>query len=123
MIVGTVRDGREPVIRLALVGAAGQVEEVDAVIDTGFTGELTLPSSITALLGHRSRGSEEARLADGEMVLLPTYRIPVLWDGVQQLATVMEAENDPLIGMRLLHGYRLTIDAIDGGPVTIEPLP
>jgi predicted aspartyl protease len=54
MILGVVRDGREPVVRLVLIGAAGQTEEIEAVIDTGFTGELTLPSSVTALLGLQS---------------------------------------------------------------------
>jgi hypothetical protein len=27
-----------------------------------------------------------------------------------------------LIGIALLEGHRLTIDMVDGGPVTIEPL-
>ena len=35
----------------------------------------------------------------------------------------METGGDPLIGMALLEGYRLTIDAVDGGRVTIEPIP
>jgi hypothetical protein len=29
----------------------------------------------------------------------------------------------PLIGMSLLYGSRVTLDVVDGGPVTIEPVP
>jgi hypothetical protein len=55
-------------------------------------------------------------------VQLAAYPLDILWDGIRRDVTAMEAENDPLIGMTLLEGHRLTIDAIDGGPVTIEPL-
>lgn len=122
MISGVVRGGREPVVRLALIGAAGQIEEVEAVIDTGFTGELTLPSSIIALLGLQSPSFQPAVLADGTAVRLAAYALNILWDEARRDVTAMEAENDPLLGMALLEGHRLTIDAVDGGPVTIGPI-
>jgi hypothetical protein len=34
----------------------------------------------------------------------------------------METGGVPLFGMALLEGHRLTIDAVDGGPVTIGPI-
>lgn len=123
MISGVVRDGREPVVRLVLIGAAGQMEEIEAVVDTGFTGELTLPSSVTVLLGLQYPTFQPAVLADGTAVRLRTYPLDILWDGTRRDVSAMEAENVPLIGMALLEGYRLTIDALDGGPVTIEPIP
>jgi hypothetical protein len=36
---------------------------------------------------------------------------------------INESENVPLIGMQLLRGYDLRIQAIEGGSVTIEALP
>jgi hypothetical protein len=33
------------------------------------------------------------------------------------------ADTDPLVGMGLLYGYEVRIQAIDGGVVTIEALP
>jgi hypothetical protein len=35
----------------------------------------------------------------------------------------IETGNNPLIGTGLLKGFRLTIDVIHDGPVTIEALP
>lgn len=33
------------------------------------------------------------------------------------------AETEPLLGMRMLRGYRLQVDTVEGGLVTIQPLP
>ncbi len=121
MISGAVA-GREAIIRLVLIGAAGQTEEVAAVIDTGFTGSLTLPPALTALLGLQFQFEGEAVLADGEAVRLDVYEGTVVWDGGRREIPVIETGNTPLIGMALLEGHRLTIDAIDGGPVTIGPI-
>ncbi|WP_219729904.1 hypothetical protein [Sodalinema gerasimenkoae] len=50
------------------------------------------------------------------------YTAKVIWDGEYRNIPVNEAETDPLIGMSLLYGYDLQIQAIDGGRVTIEAL-
>ena len=42
MIVGIVRR-REPLIRLTVRGFRGRQQEIEAVVDTGYTGWLTLP--------------------------------------------------------------------------------
>jgi predicted aspartyl protease len=98
MILGVVRDGPEPVVRLVLIGAAGQTEEIEAVIDTGFTGELTLPSSVTALLGLQSPSFQPAVLADGTAVQLAAYPLDILRDGIRRDVTAMEAEMIPSSG-------------------------
>lgn len=58
MITGIVTDRREAVIRLKVRGPTGQDQEIEAIIDTGFDGWLSLPSSIIAQLGltWRQRG-------------------------------------------------------------------
>jgi predicted aspartyl protease len=45
MIVGVVTDDYQAVIHLVVRGPAGQEIEIDAIIDTGFDGWLSLPSS------------------------------------------------------------------------------
>ena len=56
----------EAVVTIALQGPAGQVEEVNAVIDTGFNGYLTLPTMIVADMELPVVGEGEAVLADGQ---------------------------------------------------------
>ncbi len=48
MIDGIVRN-RAPVIRLEVRGLRGRREEVEAVVDTGYTGWLSLPQSIESM--------------------------------------------------------------------------
>ena len=46
MIRGVVTEDHEAVVRLAVLGKVGQREPIDAVVDTGFTGWLSLPQSL-----------------------------------------------------------------------------
>lgn len=59
-------------------------------------------------------------LADGTPTVFDTYCVTVVWDGEPQVIFVDEMESEPLVGMRLLHGFRLVMDAVDGGAVRIE---
>ena len=46
----------------------------------------------------------------------------MIWDGQYREVYINESETVPLIGMRLLRGYDLRIQTIEGGAVTIEAL-
>ncbi len=46
MIEGTVNENYEAIIHLTLRGVAGEKHEIEAIIDTGFTGHLTLPMTL-----------------------------------------------------------------------------
>jgi predicted aspartyl protease len=48
MITGVVTNDRQAVIHLTVRGPAGQEQEIEAIIDTGFDGWLSLPSSLVA---------------------------------------------------------------------------
>jgi clan AA aspartic protease len=98
----------------------GGEHTLSAVVDTGFTGWLTLPKGTIAALGVNYEEQTLAILADGTPTVFNTYRVTVLWDGQPQAVFVDELESEPLIGMRLLHGFRLLIESIDGGAVRIE---
>ncbi len=51
MMTGNVNADLEAKLRLTLHTALGQPYDIETVIDTGFTGFLTLPSSLIAKLG------------------------------------------------------------------------
>jgi predicted aspartyl protease len=46
MMMGNVNSRREAIIQFAVLGENNQRQAIKAVIDTGYTGFLTLPSAI-----------------------------------------------------------------------------
>ena len=121
MILGRVSD-QEARIKLTVRSLAGFEEEIDAVIDTGFTDWLTIPTWMVGLLGLPFAGSIRTFLADGSSVEVNVYLILVDWDGRTIEVSVLAMDSIPLVGMTLLEGCRLTIEATEGGLVTIEPI-
>jgi clan AA aspartic protease len=119
VITGVVNTDREATIRLAVYDSNGQQLEFEAVIDTGFTGSLTLPSSAIATLGLAFTGRGQVVLGDGSIELFDMFTGTVLWDGQRQLVEIDAADTDPLVGMALIYGYELNIQAVDGGNVTL----
>ncbi len=121
MISGVVKsdEGR---IRLKVKGLRGREVEVDAVIDTGYTGSLTLPHAIVAALGLRWQSMDRFTLADGSECIFDVYVAKVDWDGKARTILVDEANADPLVGMRLLRGHELKMQVRARGKVTIKRL-
>jgi clan AA aspartic protease len=122
MMQGIVNQNCEATLPIVVKqGKATQL--LDAVIDTGFSGFFTLPSDIISALGLSWEGRDVATLGDGTSCTFEVYMATVIWDGQYREIYVNESETVPLIGMRLLRGYDLRIQAIEGGSVAIEALP
>ena len=119
---GLVDQNREATIRLVVGNAETQRQVIDAVIDTGFTGFLTLPLVVLNALGLQLYSREEGTLGDGSACIFDVYSGFVIWDGAFQRIDVNASEASPLVGMSLLYGYRVQFDAIEGGAVTIQSL-
>ena len=120
MIVGSISAANEAVIPVTIRAADGQTSDSNAIIDTGFSGYLTLdPADIAALqLPFRQRNTYE--LGDGRQVDFNTYRAIVLWNGQERVVSVLESDGGTLVGMELMHGHTLFLDIIDGGEVRME---
>lgn len=122
MIAASVRDSTEAVIALAVSGPGGATN-IDAVVDTGFDGSLSLPPAHISRLSLPLQGRARALLADGSRTVFDFYEATVIWDGVTRRVSVDEADTDPLVGMGLLYGYELTVEVVNGGAVAIRLLP
>ena len=120
MIEGVVNAAYEPIVRLAVHGPSGQTSEIEAVIDTGFTGFLTVTPVLVTELGLDLRGTSRATLADGSEVTFDVYDVAVLWDGQPVYIEADAADTTPLVGMRLLDSHNLNIEVVGGGRVVIE---
>jgi clan AA aspartic protease len=122
MIHGVVNRNCEATISLVVGNENRQTKLIDAVIDTGYTGFLSLPREIIVALELPWTGIDRGTLGDGSEVSFEVYAARVIWDGEYRDIPVNEAETDPLVGMSLLYGYDLRIQAIEGGNVTINAL-
>jgi clan AA aspartic protease len=121
MMQGRVNQRCEATLGIA-VRNNEKTQMIDAVIDTGFSGFLTLPSNVIATLGFSWEGRDVATQGDGTFCTFEVYIGLVIWDGQYREIYINESETVPLIGMQLLRGYDLRIQAIEGGLVTIEAL-
>jgi clan AA aspartic protease len=122
MISGSVNAYREATVRLPLLNLQGQKQEVEAVVDTGFNGYLTLPPQLIAALELPFRRHGRAVLGDGSSITFDIHEAIILWGGKLRHISVDAADTDPLLGMALLHGHELSLQAIQGGSVSIKPL-
>jgi clan AA aspartic protease len=122
MISGYVNTDREAIIQLVVLGENKQNKGIKAVVDTGYTGFLTLPSATITTLGLTWYMQQEGILGDGSLCMFNVYEASVIWDGEVRSIEINESEADPLIGMGLLEGYELKIQGIPGGLVTITSL-
>ena len=122
MIHGTVNPRHEAVVTLRARTPGGAESDVDAIIDTGFTGFLTLPPALIAALNLPFRARVTIKLGDGTTRQFDTYDIEVDWDGVWRTVVATELDADPLLGMGLLAGHQVFIELVPGGVVDITPL-
>src|SRR6266849_105275 len=119
MIVGMVRR-REPLIRLTVRGWRGRQHEIEAVVDTGYTGWLTLPPALISALNLRWRSFGRGTLADGTVSVFDVYLGKVVWDGLGRPVFVDELDTTPLVGMALLQGFELKMQVRARGKVSIK---
>ena len=122
MITGIVKSS-EGRIRLKVRGLQGREQEVEAVVDTGYTASLTLPPALIEALGLHWQTVDRVRLADGSICNFDVFEAKVVWDGKVRQILVDEADADPLVGMRLLKGHELKMQIRARGKVTIKRLP
>ena len=118
---GFVNANLEAVVPLSLRGPEGQAREVDAVIDTGYSGSLTLPPSLVAALGLPYVLSSRATLADDSEVGFGVHSVTALWDSRPRRIEADAVGSTPLIGMALMDDHSLYVEVKDGGRVAIQP--
>jgi clan AA aspartic protease len=95
---------------------------VEAIVDTGYNGALTLPSSLVVELGLPFRIRSSATLGDGSTSLFDVHDGIVHWNGRPLRIAVDVADTEPLLGMALLYGHELMIEVIEGGALSIREL-
>ncbi len=110
MIHGGIYNNR-PLIPLS-VGWKLKAQEITALIDTGFTGELKISSKEAMELGIETTHTELVTLANESTVGMPVGLAQVSMEGIQSTVEVLISDGMPIIGVGLLKkfGYILSIN-------------
>ncbi len=122
MLKGQVTAENQAVVPIEVHGSEGLKAHVDATIDTGYNGFLTLPQTLIDELELQSAGPARAALGDGKEVRMELFLASVQWEDKLKDVLVLAAEGGILLGMAMLFGCRLTLDVEADGTVSIESL-
>ena len=120
MIQGVVNAAYEAAVALSLEGPAGQTQDIEAVVDTGYSGFLTVPTSLVEELGLPFAYEGRAFLANDDEVSFDVHDVTVLWDGQPRHIKADATGSTPLVGMLLLERHNLNIEVESGGQVVIQ---
>ena len=115
-----MNDAYEAVVALSLQGPEGQAQDIEAVIDTGYSGFLTLPTALVTELGLPFAYMGQAYLANDAEVDFDVHYVTVHWDDQLRGIEADATGSTPLVGMLLLDRYNLNIEVERGGRVVIE---
>lgn len=120
MIRGALNDRRQPMVALEISNGDGRFQPVDALLDTGFSGYLTLPADTVAWLGLERIEKTPVVLAGDHQTQVSAHRGYVNWLGRVRRIDVLAMEGQALLGMNLLDGSKITVRVRAGGEVAIE---
>lgn len=105
------KDGRALLPLRVRARAGSSPTELNAWIDTAFTGELVMPRGIIKRLALSKSAEVPAILADGTQVFLESYSCILEWFGNARAVEVVENDGQfPLLGIGLLRQRRIEID-------------
>ncbi len=120
MIQGVVNDAYEAVVAISLQGPEGQAQDIEAVIDTGYSGFLTLPTVLVTELELPFAYVGRALLANDDEVTFDVHDVTAHWDGQPRHIKADATGSTPLVDMLLRDGHTLNIEVERGGLVAIE---
>ena len=101
MIAGRVNSDLEAIIRIGVHDSQGDLHTFECVMDTGFDGFIALPVDTIQELGLVRRGNRRTVLINAE-AFMPVYLGVVGWHEEQVEVSVLQTEQEYLVGMALL---------------------
>ena len=118
-VVRTPSGGLQPWLAISVERPDGELRQCDFILDTGFTGSLVLPESVIAEMGLIRLGSETVVLGSGEEHSFDYYVARIIWQGQLRRTDIYRSIGQPLLGMELLEGAQVAVDAWEDGAVTV----
>jgi clan AA aspartic protease len=122
-MTGIVNASLEATIQRTVQDATGQPHQIEAVIDTGFNGFLTLPPNLVAALGLPWLCRQQGLLADGAIHIFDVHTGIIIWDCAPRSVEIEAANAQPLVGMELMRGHELRAHVVPSGYLSIAAVP
>ena len=97
-----------------------RLHRVEAMLDTGFDGFLTLPAHWVQRLGLVWASGIPMQVATSEWVQFDAYAAAVFWLGNRLPIRVLQTQSEILVGTRLLWESELTVQFWEGGAVNVQ---
>lgn len=118
-------NAREARLTLTVYDGSTQPESLSFLIDTGATVAMLLPQETIDRLNLPLADDDEIEItvADDANIRCRIYVASILWHHRVREIEAVNLGSDPLIGMGLLRGSSISIDAAPGGLVAITELP
>lgn len=118
-MTGTIL-GMQLMLPLVFVLADGSERTREVVVDTGFTGGLSLPPEMVQELGLTFVQDHPVILADGNQATHPLYASTILWHGEKKKVATFGLGDRPLLGTALLEDSTLHAKFKENGSFVIE---
>ena len=122
MIRGAFNERFQPIIAVEIADGDGEYHPVEALMDTGFSGQLTLPPDEVARLGLTYVDRTPLTLAGDQQLHASVHEGLVRWLGQPVRAYVIAMDGPPLLGMSMLENCEVTFRAQTGGEILIEDI-
>ena len=123
MIRGKTNSNLEVTVVVGFQDPQGGFQSFECVLDTGYDGEMALPTEAIQRLGLTPLGNRIITQADGQPVRMPAYKGVVSWHGQPVEVVVIQTDEEAIIGTQLLEHSTVTIQVWDGGNVLIDERP
>lgn len=78
------------------------------VLDTGFTGDLQVTKQIAIELGLEVSGVTRSRIANGQIIDVPTANAIASMEGIKRMVQVLISDSMPLAGINFLTKFGFT---------------
>ena len=133
MKVGFVQDGHRGLCAYAevsIAGRSGRSVRQTALIDTGFNGYISLPTTVVEDLGLLPIGAHVVELANAEVANVLLFSgevtigniVEVVIGNIVRAVPIHGIGNEPTIGTSLFRYHHLSIDFMAGGDVDFDKI-
>lgn len=109
-IEGRIDELLSPRLKVKVAGLKGTID-MEAIVDTGFNGDLCMPTTLAVQIGLILEYVHDVELADGSRKRVPVYSCNIELNDLKRRAEVILTDGtDALIGANMLKSSTMTIN-------------